>query len=80
MEPASTACNETNKATINNILGIIDLADGHLVLKAAKQRSGANVAHTVFCDIVVKKGVPQLFHSDAAREFIGTAMNALSTL
>ena len=58
---------QRNKQGYNNILGIIDLADGHLVLSAVKQRSGANVAHTVFYDIVVKKGVPQLFHSDAAR-------------
>jgi len=64
----------------NNILGIIDLADGYLVLKAVKNRSGANTAHVVFYEIVVRKGVPQLFHSDAAKEFIGKAMSALSTI
>ena len=69
-----------NKAGYNNILGIIDLANGHLVLKAVKNRSGASTAHVVFYEIVVRKGVPQLFHSDAAKEFIGTAMSALSTI
>ena len=68
-----------NKAGYNNILGIIDLSNGHLVLQAVKNRSGANTAHVVFYEIAVRKGVPQLFHSDAAKEFIGTAMSALST-
>ena len=59
---------QQNKQGYNNILGIIDLADGHLVLSAVKNRSGANTAHVVFYEIVVRKGVPQLFHSDAAKE------------
>ena len=67
-----------NKYGFNNILGIIDLSNGHLVLKALKSRSAANTAHTVFYDIIVKKGVPLLFHSDAAKEFLSTAMGALS--
>lgn len=67
-----------NKHGYNNILGIIDLSNGHLVLKALKSRSAANTAHTVFYDIIVKKGVPMLFHSDAAKEFLSTAMGALS--
>ena len=69
-----------NKEGYNNILGIIDLANAFLVLSAVKKRSGANTAHVVFYEIVVRKGVPQLFHSDAAKEFIGTAMKALSTI
>ena len=71
---------QQNKQGYNNILGIIDLADGHLVLSAVKKRSGANTAHVVFYEIVVRKGVPQLFHSDAAKELIGKAMTALSTI
>ena len=71
---------QQNKQGYNNILGIIDLSDGHLTLRAVKHRSGANTAHVVFYDIVVRKGVPQLFHSDAAKELIGTAMRALSSL
>jgi len=67
-----------NKQGYNNILGIIDLASGHLVLKPLKSRSAANTAHTLFYDIVAKKGVPMLFHSDAAKEFLSTAMKALS--
>ena len=67
-----------NKQGYNNILGIIDLSNGHLVLKALKARTAANTAHTLFYDIVAKKGVPMLFHSDAAKEFLSTAMKALS--
>ena len=62
----------------NNILGIIDLATGHLVLRALKQRTAANTAHTLFYDIINRKGVPLLFHSDAAREFLSTAMGSLT--
>ena len=60
------------------ILGIIDLATGHLVLKAAKSASGAHVAHTLFHDVVLRKGVPLLFHSDAASAFIGKAVSSLA--
>ncbi len=67
-----------NKQGYNNILGIIDLSNGNLVLKPLKSRSAANTAHTLFYDIIVKKGVPMLFHSDAAKEFLSTAMGALS--
>ena len=67
-----------NKHGYNNILGIIDLSNGHLVLKPLKSRTAANTAHTLFYDIIVKKGVPLLFHSDAAKEFLSTAMKALS--
>ena len=48
------------------------------MLKALKSRSATNTAHTLFYDIVVKKGVPMLFHSDSAKEFLSTAMKALS--
>ena len=67
-----------NTAGYCQILGIIDLATGHLVLKAGKQASAAHVTHTLYNDIIVNKGVPLLFHSDAAKAFIGTAMEALS--
>ena len=70
-----------NKAGYNNVLDIIDLATGHLVLRAVKGRSSAaNTAHTLLYDVVVHKGVPLLFHSDAAREFLSTAMSTLQTL
>ena len=69
-----------NKQGYNNILGIIDLSDGHLVLSAVKQRTAANTAHVLFNDIVVRKGVPMLFHTDAAKEFLSTAMKALSAV
>ena len=66
-----------NKQGYNNILGIIDLANGHLVLQAVKARTGANTAHVIFNEIIARKGVPLLFHSDAAREFVSTAMKSL---
>ena len=69
-----------NKFGYNNILGIIDLSTGYLVLKAVKGRSAANTAHTLFYEIVVRKGVPLRFHSDAAREFLSTAMSSLQNL
>ena len=62
------------------ILGIIDLATGNLVLKAAKSASGAHVAHTLFYDIVCVKGVPLLFHTDAASAFLGKVVSALSEM
>ena len=37
-----------NKQGYNNILGIIDLSNGHLILKPLKSRSAANTAHTLF--------------------------------
>ena len=67
-----------NKEGYNNILGIIDLSNGHLTLTPVKERSGGTTAHIVFTEIIVRKGVPLLFHSDAAKEFLGKAMGALS--
>ena len=67
-----------NSAGYNNILGIIDLATGNLKLRALKQRTAANTAHTLFYDVISDKGVPLLFHSDAAKEFLSTAMKSLS--
>ena len=69
-----------NKLDYNNILGIIDLSTGNLVLRAVKGRSAANTAHTLFYDVVLHKGVPLRFHSDAAREFLSTAMSSLQSL
>ena len=62
------------------ILGIIDLATGHLVLRAAKSASGAHVAHTLFYHIVLPKGVPLLFHTDAASSFLVKAVKSLSQM
>ena len=67
-----------NSKGFNNILGIIDLATGHLVLRAVKQRTAAITADTLFYKIISEKGVPLLFHTDAAKEFISTAMDSLS--
>ena len=59
-----------NKLGYDNILGIIDLATGNLVLRAVKGRTAANTAHTLFYDVIVHKGIPLRFHSDAAKEFL----------
>ena len=69
-----------NKHGYNNILGIIDLSTGNLVLKAVKGRNAHNTAHTLFYEIIVRKGVPLRFHSDAAKEFLSTAMGSLQTM
>ena len=69
-----------NKHGYNNILGIIDLSTGGVVFKAVKGRNAHNTAHTLFYEVVVRKGVPLRFHSDAAREFLSTAMGALQQM
>ena len=69
-----------NKLGYDNILGIIDLATGNLVLRAVQGRTAANTAHTLLYDVVVHKGIPLRFHSDAAKEFLSTAMSTLQNL
>ena len=69
-----------NKLGYDNILGIIDLATGNLVLRAVQGRTAANTAHTLLYDVVVRKGIPLQFHSDAAKEFLSTAMSTLQNL
>ena len=69
-----------NKEGYCTILGIIDLATGHLTLKASKVEGAAHVADTLFHEIVLKKGVPLLFHTDAARAFLSVALKSLSEL
>ena len=69
---------KANKEGFCQILGMIDLSIGYLSLSALKKRTAANTAHELFYEIVVRKGVPLLFHSDAAREFLSTAMKSLS--
>ena len=59
------------------MLGIIDLATGNLVLRAVQGHTAANTAHTLFYDVIVHKGIPLQFHSDAAKEFLSTAMSTL---
>ena len=61
------------------ILGIIYLATGHLVFKAGKNADAAHVTHTLYHEIILRKGVSLLFQSDTAKAFIGTAMEALSS-
>ena len=67
-----------NKAGYCCILGIIDLATGELILKACTSESGASVAHVLLYDVVLKKGVPLVFHTDAAKAFLGKAVKALA--
>ena len=62
------------------ILGIIDLSTGNLVLTATKSANAAHVTDTLFHDIVLRKGVPQLFHSDAASAFLSKAVKTLTEL
>ena len=50
------------------------------MFKAVKGRNAHNTAHTLFYEIVVRKGVPLRFHSDAAKEFLSTAMGALQQM
>ena len=69
-----------NKFGYNNILGISDLSTGNLVLRAVKGHNAPNTAHTFFYDIVVHKGVPLRFHSDAAKELLSTAMSTLQSV
>ena len=69
-----------NKLGFNNILGIIDLATNSLVLVATKGRTAAVTAHNILYEIVTRKGCPLLIHSDAAQEFVSTAMKSLSAI
>ena len=64
-----------NSKGFNNILGI---TTGHLVLLVVKQHTVAITADTLFYRIIGEKGVPLLFHSDAAKEFISTVIDSLS--
>ena len=69
-----------NKLDYNNILDIIDLVTGNVVLRSVQNRTAANTAHSLLYDIVVKKGIPLRFHSDAVKEFLSTAMSTLQFL
>ena len=60
------------------ILGIIDLASGNLVLKATTSAGAAHVTNTLFHEVVLRKGVPQRFHTDAAQAFLSKAVGALT--
>ena len=67
-----------NKEGYCQILGMVDLSIGYLTLSSLKARTAANTAHELFYEIIVRKGVPMIFHSDAAREFLSVAMKSLS--
>ena len=67
-------------AGYSQILGIIDLATGNLVLRALKSRTGLTTARVILYDIILKKGVPLLFHSDGAKEFLHGASRMLSAM
>ena len=69
-----------NSLGYNNILGIIDLNTGNLVLRAVKKRTGHNTAHVILYDVIMKKGIPLIFHSDGAKEFLLGAAEILSKL
>jgi len=60
------------------ILGIIDLASGDLVLKATTSPNAAHCTNTLFHDVVLRKGVPLRFHTDAAQAFLSKAVGALT--
>ena len=51
-----------------------------LATRAVQGRTAANTAHTLLYDVVVHKGIPLRFHSDAAKEFLSTAMSTLQNL
>ena len=67
-----------NKEGYCAILGIIDLASGDLVLKATKSPNGAHVTDTLFHEVILVKGVPLRFHTDAAQAFLSKAVGALT--
>ncbi len=60
------------------ILGIVDLASGSLTLKATTSPNAAHVTNTLFHEVVLRKGVPLRFHSDAAQAFLSKAVGALT--
>ena len=63
-----------------DVLGIIDLTTSNLVLRAVKHRTSKATARVIYYDVILKKGVPLLFHSDGAKEFINGASKILSTM
>ena len=67
-----------NKLGYCAILGIIDLASDSLSLKATKSPNAAHVTNTLFHEVVLKKGVPLRFHTDAAQAFLSKAVGALT--
>ena len=69
-----------NSAGYCAILGVIDLASGNLVLKAARSPNAAHVTNTLFHEVVLRKGVPLRFHSDAAQAFLSKAVGALTEI
>ena len=51
-----------------------------MVLRAVRGRTAANTAQTILYDVICHKGYPLLIHSDAAREFLSTAMASLCAI
>ena len=69
-----------NKQGYNNILGIIDLATGYAHIIPTKGRSAETTAAALLYKVILVHGVPQVFHSDAAQEFLSKAMKNLCTI
>ena len=59
------------------ILGFIDTVTLKLILTAGKNRTAQFTTQVVLNKIVLENGVPLRIHTDAAREFVGKAMQAL---
>ena len=54
-----------------NVLGAIDLDSLFVELRVMKQRTALNVERFVRDRILFKHGIPNIIHSDHARELIG---------
>ena len=71
---------QKTKHGFTQILGIIDLSTGNLVLRALRHRDAKSTARVIYYDIITKKGVPMLFHSDVAGELLQGASKMLAIL
>ena len=60
-----------------NILGYVDLATLYMVASAQKTRTGGDCTRSLMYDIILPRGVPLRFHTDAAQEFLGRAMGRI---
>ena len=61
-----------------NVLGAIDLDSLYVELRVMKHRTAQNVERFVRDRILFKHGIPNIIHSDHARELIGTVMTNLA--
>ena len=68
------------KHGFTQIIGIIDLSTGNLILRALRKRDEKSTARVIFYDLITKKGVPMLFHSDVAGELLEGVSKMLAVL